>query len=452
MPTSVSKTMVKRRLISLEDDKLEVDKLWERDKAASQGNEYDVLYNKLKDTEEAKTVIKEGTDEEPSPTEEPVPEDSTEEEPSIEEEPDAELTEAVESIRELKYSQETFATTLAEIGDMAAVLGTIGIQYSVSGLKQIFKGVLYLFVKIARLTFTSMYVLSKYLERRRNSFENLKKSVTSLQESLRTIQERAGANPDIQDKYTTPSIINALKIGPSVDFKDNVNQLTSYMDQTVKSISEQILHETNTISHILATGRNGTASLPQNVMRLNPQSMHLKEGVIQGYENSSEYVTSYHGDRTLPGDIVMVATFPKEDLEEKHDIIRGYNDSSMVLGIDSQSFKEITVVDYMTPEQLTDFLNEMERLCDVCLAHSALYDRVKSSKAQLKSLLKNYFSFLSHNQKKLSLNDSYMEEVYLKVMFIDRVYLTAMMDMHDYVSRVLVAGTRFAKSNIEQLA
>lgn len=437
---------MRRRLISLEDDKLEVDKLHDREKAANQGNEYDLLYNNLKDTDEAKGAVKQDTEETP---EEPTEDDSSSD---TEQEPDAEYSEAVESIKELKYSPEAFATVISEIGDMAAVLGTMGIQYSVSGLKQVFKGVLYLFVKIARLSFTSMYMLSKYLERRRNSFENLKSSVNSLQEALKKAQETAQANSEFQDKYSSPSIINTLKIGSSVDFKDNLNQLTTYMDQTVKAISEQILHETNVISHILSSSRTGMGTLPKATMRLQPETMRLKEGTVQGYENSSEYVTSYHGDRILPGDIVVIATFPKDDLEEKHDIIRGYNDSSMVLGFDTQSFKEIQVVDYMTADGLTEFLNEMERLCDVCLAHSALYDRVRSSKTQLKSLLKNYFSFLSHSQKKVSVNDSFMEEVYLKTMFIDKVYLTAMMDMHDYVSRVLVAGTRFAKSNIEQLA
>lgn len=443
--------MKRLRLIANESDKLEIEKLHDQEKSANQGNEYDDLYNKLEDTKTAKKEVKGDSggdaDMPTDPGAEPDEDTGT-----GDDQQDGEYKEAVESIRELTYAQESFGEVMSVMGDMASTLGTLGIQYSMSAVKSIFKGVLIVFIKVARLTFTSIYMLSKYLERRRNSFTNLKKSIQSLKEVLAAAQEAAEPTGEVKEQYTSVSTINTLKISDSVDLTKNVHVLGAYMDQTIRGISEQILQETNSINHILAMGRNGQYVLPKNTMTLNPEGMKLREGQVSGYEPASEYVTAYHGDTLLPGDVIMVATFPKNDLEEKADIIRGYNDSSIILGFDSRAFKEVSAVDYMTADNLTDFLNEMERLCDVCLAHETLYDKVKASKIQLKTLLKNYFSFLNHSPKKVSLNNSFMEEVYLKAMFIDKVYLTAMMDMHDYVSRVLVSGTRYAKSNIEQLA
>lgn len=148
----------------------------------------------------------------------------------------------------------------------------------------------------------------------------------------------------------------------------------------------------------------------------------------------------------------MIATFPKDDLVEQSEIIRAYNDSSIILGMDLSNFREVGSLDYMNAAALADFVNSLETLCASCVAHESMYERIKESKVVAKGTYKGYFSFILHSPKKIKAKDTFLEEVYLKSMFVDKVYLYSMMDIHDYVAKVLVAGTRYVKNNIETLS
>lgn len=417
--------------IALEEE-LEVDKLHDRELAARKSGEYDVQYNELKENNKAKEETKEeeGTEE--------VPEGET----------DVQETDALESIKELAYSPETFSSVIYSLADMTTTLGVLGIQYGSSIARHVFKGVVYLFTKVARLLYTSTVMLNKYLERRSGAFNNVKKSIGQLRSSLKEIKE----NNDISDqKFTIQQTINMLKVGDRVNFTDNINQLTSVIESTIKAVTSQIINETAAINHIMSAGKTGFGKLPTDVMKIRPDQLGLTEGAIQGYQPASEYVIPYRNRFNLPGDVALIGMFPNSDMDELLDITKGYNDSALILGFDTTSFIETEAVDYMNSEDLGTFLDSLEKLCDTCIAHEAMYEKIKHSKLYIKSYFKNYFTALVHKDKKVSVKDSFMEQIYLKSMFIDKVYLSFMINFHDYASRVLVAGTRYVKENIDQL-
>lgn len=439
--------MGKIRVISLEST-LEVDKLHEKELAANKSGEYDALYNNVQEMNKVEEV----KESEKEPTEDASEETSTEEPDASMVESDASVESFRESFGKLEYSAEDFQSSLASVADLAGSLGVLGITYGGKALKSLFKGVVYIFAKLGKLLYDGTNFLVKYLNRRINSFSNLKKSIASLKQTLNAIESKDEVSDLTDLKYTNVQSINSLKIGDSVDFTANIKKLSQFVDTTVKSISNQIYHENGAINHIMSSGRMNSAKLPTGIMKVNPTEFGLREGNVQGYENNSEYITPYHSPTILPSDVVLVATMPRDDLSDIEDVIKGYNNSALFLGFDISSFRKVDAVDYMNNQELSGFLDSLDALCDICIAHQAIYEKIKHSKLYMRTSLKNYFLSLANMENKTTIKSSFMEYIYVKSAFTDKVYLTAMIDIHDYVGKVLTVGTRFVKNNIEQLS
>lgn len=450
--------MARKTIIGLEEQ-LEIDKLHERELTANKGGEFDILYDQVKKDNDVQAKVAENKDnaDVDGSGEEEDDSSSTDSDADTTDdlEVDPEAIEATESIRNLQYSPESIGVALTVATEVAVVLGTLGIQYTAYAITHLFKGVINIFVKIARLLYTSSFMLKKYIERRVNSFDNLKDQISSLKKTIKEIQEKnQPIDPDklSQVKYSSETIINVLKAGESVNFTENINQLTGFVTTTIKGMSTQIVNDTSSVLHIMSSSRSGTGKLPSSIMAVRTDAVGLVEGPVEGYEPGSEYVTSYRSNVPLPGEVVLVAALPREHLEEFEDTVKAYNDSSIILGFDISTFRKVEAVDYMTIEQLSGFVDSLEQLCGLCIEHQKLYDQIAQSKSGLKNSLRNFFSQLSNSHRKVSVKDSFIEYIYLKSMFVDKVYLSSMIDIHDYVSKVISAGTRYAKSNIEQLA
>lgn len=441
------------------EEQLEIDKLHERELTANKSGEFDVLYNDVKNDNDVQQTLAENPPDDAESADTPVDPD-TDVDPDADAEPtdepvDEEVTEATESIKELTYAPEAIGAVITAATDLAATLGTIGIQYTAYAAKHIYKGVVYVFGKIARLLYTSTFVLKKYLERRVNSFDNLKSSIVAMQKTLKEIQDKSEAvDPEKLSamKYSSLQIINSLKSGESVNFTENINQLKEFVETSVKGMSTQISNESSAILHIMSSARSGNGKMPSNLMAVHTEAVGLSEAKVDGYEPASAFVTTYRSDVPLPGDVILIAALPRPHIEEFEEIVKAYNDSSIVLGFDVPGFKKVEAVDYMTIEQLSGFLDSLNGLCDLCIEHQKVYEDIGKEKMYMKNSLKSFFMSLSNMNKKVTVKESFIEYIYLKAMFVDKVYMSSMIDIHDYVSKVIAAGTRYAKSNIEQLS
>lgn len=435
-----------RRRAIAQEEQLEIEKLHEQELAANKGSEFDVLY----DQTQKNIAADQETNEKNDSTDEP-PAGGDDEALGEEEATPSEEAPALEEIRSLTYASEDFATFTHDFKETSMLLGTLGITFSLAIISNLFKGVVYVFCKIARLVYVSTWALKKYLERREGSFEGIKASVADLRKTLDAVKESGDASDLSEQKYTQTKIINTLKIGNSVAFSENVEVLRRFVGDTVQRLSAQIEHETSAVQHIVSASARDATTLPAKLMNIDAHGVGLTAGVVEGYAPASEYVQAYHSAHVLPSDVVLIAAFPRDDLEDFDAITKAYNDSSMVLGFNMASFTEVETVDYMTIDDLSGFLDKLDQLCDVCIAHEAVYTKIKNNRLVLKNSLKNFFHGLRNKTHKVSLKNSFVEYVYLKTMFVDKVYLMSMIDLHDYATKVLTAGTRMAKDTISRM-
>lgn len=486
--------MGRRLRIALEEE-LAIDKLRDAELAANKSGEDAILYDNLKKDKDAKDqaaaadsgggddfsgtgaddVSDGSTDDDPvedppeddTPDDDPEPEeeepkDDDKDKPDPKDDPKAEKPDkdaeepAQEEYRYFTYASEDFSSAVSSSASYfkAAVvaLGVLGITYGPGIARHVYKGVTYAFSKLAKLLYVSTSSLTKYMTRRINSFQNLKADIATLQKALALVGDK-DEQVDLTDHaFTNQKVINALKIRDSVDVMANIGVLQKFVGTLINDLGKQISNDNAAIKHIISYSQMGLQKPAAVLLATKPFSPNLVKGSVAGYAADDQYVESYKYNEPLPSDVVLLAMLPKEGLTELADFAKAYSSAGIVLGVDATTFKHVVSIDYMTNDTLAGFLAELDKLCDICIAHQSLYEAIKRDKAVMRFSFKQYFERIAHSTEKVSLKDSLVECVYLRTMYIDKVYLVAAMDVHDYSARIINYGLSYVRDNLNKLS
>lgn len=444
------------KLLFSTEEELNIVALHEAEQAASKSSQFDSAYDQLKNdlentTEEGSSPssIAEDTPEE---TNDDVIEDSTDT-------PDPEEPEvpAQESFRNLKFiglssiSTEGFFDSTSEnsFKDNLKYLGMLGIHYGGMLLKGLFKGVLYLMVGIIKSLFNGIKVLTTEMHRKINSFENLKKEIADLRKLL---ESKKDSSDDVEKLiYDNQKIINSLKIGDSVDLPVNIKVANDFITSFIEYVDKHVSNEVKSLKLIIAADLSGTGTFDLSKLSIDVNESFLSEGELSGYKKPNDDLIAYHSKQTLPGDIKVIGYLPSTVIKDKNTIIDAYNHSGLFLGIDTVGFKSVENIHYMTKDVLITYLDNLEALCDLCIKHRLLYESVIRNKLNLRFSFKNYFNDLIHREGKTGFKNSFIEYVGIKNLFIDKVYLAAAMDVHDYAITTIKNSLSFIKDNAGKL-
>jgi len=444
-----------KHIFFAQEDILEVDKLLQAEEEAKKSGEFDILYKNIEQDKDTKEDIEE---ENASETD---TEDSTDDN-SEDVGDDVGLSQ--ESLRALQYDSiaiEDFETVKhyvstaanvvgSAIKDAATYLGNLGITYGPTIARNVYKGVIYTMGKLTKLLLTSLVITTKYISRRVNSFNNIKKDIDALKKSLAIIEK---PNEEFTSTYSNKKVINTLKISENVNLNATVSQLTVFLNDIISNIDTSVKNDVGSIKHIIAQSSiTGGTKTPINLMKVKPITGSMVHGNIEGYSVTSNFTEGYVYKNVLPGDVLCMAHLPIEDLNNIDDVKEAYNNSSLFLGIKTNDFKEVDSIEYLTKDELSKFITTLNKLCDICIEHQNVYESINKLKFGLRYNFRTYFNSIIQSVTKVSLQNTLIEYVYLKTMFIDKVYIAGAMDLHDYTVKVLINSLSFAKQNIKQLA
>lgn len=470
--------MPSKSIFAYSAEMLEVEKLEQRETQAAQLGGAEVLFDELKQKQEVEDAAGEADEEGDSvpggdsDLGEPGSGDAADGSADDQvEEPSEEESLAREEFRNVSYALESTQDDSAfwsyknmpsggtpedamksRFNQASAVLGTLGISLTWKMASALFRGVLAVFEKLGRLVFAGGKLLARYLDRRKSSFQTLKETIQGLSKSLDLIDEKSEPRDVSENIFTNEMTINALKIEGSVDFTANIQVLHDFVKTMINDLGQHMVNDISAVKHLVYAGSHGVATLPKNVMNVPMVTQRMVEGSVDGYDVQGEFTQSYRYSQTLPSNVVLIAGLPVQGLENLSEISKAYNDSKMILGFDQSTFKQVQSVPVMTSENLRVFINELDKLCDLCIAHQAVYEKVQRVKSDLVSNFKNFFLSLAQKTQKVSLQESFVEQVYLKSMFVDKIYLSTAMDIHDYTAKTIGSGITYVKDNLRQLA
>lgn len=440
------------------EEQLEIDKLHEQELEANRNGLFDQTYNEIKQSDEvAKKAEEESEDTEDSETTEDSDNTTTDDEKPVEEDKTEEGSAAVESFNQYRPSMESWDSIANGAVDASKALFNaskylvgLGVTHIPKMAGATFKGLLYSACMLSHFLVASFETVSTYIERRRNSFDNLAGDIKKLKDTLKIIKGYK-EQTELTTGYASETVINSLKIGDSLDLTSNVNALSKFMANTIQSLASSFEGSIEEIRHLLASDLIQTPPSPETIVKIKTDPAGFKQGELAGYKPENENLVSFISSERIPGDAVLILMLPKPDMEDINEIAKACNDAKSLLGIDTANFKAVDKLDYMAIDDLMKFADALEKLCRECQAHEEVYERILKAKNSLKLTAKNRINKLFGNITPES-KDPLLKYVQLKSMLTDKVYLTGSITLHDYASSIISKGLSFAQSNVKALS
>lgn len=334
-------------------------------------------------------------------------------------------------------------------------LGQLGIKLGTDTLPKLaghlYKGIVYAFNRLGYGFAVGLTALDQYLTRRINSFNRLHEEIQKAKQAVELLKK--DKPKDFKDEfYTDDKNINQLSIGSSVNLKDNLDTLTKFVNSTMQDLGLCIKEDLSSIEQLISYSHLGGSKDLLDLLVLKPKIKNLVTGEIDGYQTNSRLVTSYHVKTMLPGNTVLICHLPSPESKTREEWIQAYRESDMFLGVVKSNFHLTDQISYLNANELSDVLNKLETLCRACIGHQSFYENMKKQKLHQRLVYKNYFDSIVRRDKKVGLKESLIDLVTMKNNFVDKVYLPAAIDVHDYAVRIINAYLKLVAKNVEVLS
>lgn len=372
-----------------------------------------------------------------------------------------------ESLRELGQNDlvlESFGEVLSTVGKTvvpltSAALGGIyhGLQWAavtVAGLtvkhgpgvlKVMYKGVIYSLAKTIDVLGKTYVLVDKAIERRRNSLESLKEQLNVLKSIVTSIESKDVPSEDMVITYGNRGVIDALKCGESVDFVNNLLVLDKFLTVTIANLHKAILDDIAGIRYLTTAFTHSNKIDHVDLLRLKFPGVGLSEGSVTGYEPSSEVVVAYKSTHPLPGDAVVIAEFPSNDLKTQDAYEAAYKESKLYLGFNKVNYHQVSDVKLIGFNQVKNLVTVLEKLITTCEKQQTLYEDIRKTKPSVMLSIKKHAMNLVESNTKVRYNDSLVGPMHLKSTFIAKVYLAGSLDVHDYAAKTISNGLSLAE-------
>lgn len=337
-----------------------------------------------------------------------------------------------------------------KLANLGVFLKDIGIEYGPKILSFLGKAGYVIATESAKAIVTGSNNLKRFLNKKMNSFESLLKEINELHDK---VQHFATDNPNAKPSgtYKEEDKIAVLKIGSSTDIPKNLKQMLKFTEVAVINITKLFDNESQTILHLMEMDTTSNKHNMPSLLGAANFSSALKQGTLKGYEPKDDNMISYISDTVGCGDVRIVAHIPDTKIKDIDAIKQAYNNSGMFLGIDLSHAHGANEVQYVDVKQLLATLVSMKDLCTKCITHEQQYKSIDNKINTLGNKLKGFFNSLVNSKDKLSLENTTMDYVYMKLGFINKVYLPCMMDIHEYNIKVLKASINYVHKNMSSL-
>lgn len=357
---------------------------------------------------------------------------------------------ALESFGEVLGSVRGAVTTVAGVVANALlssvrVIATLIATHGKDILKGMYKGVIYTLANIINGIGKTYSAIDKAIERRQNSISSLKKQLDTLKTLITSIETREKPIEDLKITYGNKAVINALKSGDSTDVVKNLLVLDKFLVSTIGNLHRAILDDVASIQYLTTLFTHGRNINHVDLLRLKSPGVGLATGSLVGYDPVSEYVQPYKSRDPLPGDIVVIAELPKESLTTLEGYEQAYKDSKLYLGFNKANYHQVNDIEVVGFNQVKSVVSTLEKLIFTLEKQQTLYEDIRRTKPGVILSIKRHAMNLVESNTKVRYSDSLVGPMYLKSIFIAKVYLAGSLDIHDYAAKTISNGLSFAQ-------
>lgn len=338
-------------------------------------------------------------------------------------------------------------------GSILASVGTfLGTKVAPAVGSALYRGIAYGFSRLSHGFMLGLTVLSKYLERRRLSFANLKTKIGKAQEAVRLLQSGQAVPLDNLPAFENQKTIRQIAIQDSVDLEKNLEVAHRFVADSIDGLGHAIKQDVVAIQQLIDYSSVTSEVNVSKLLKISVPLKGVRAGSVEDFVPSNPHIVSYVGTSILPGNTVLILSLPSENPNKNQgEWVLAYRDSEIFLGVDRSKVRVIESIPLMTLGDLAKLLGSLEALCDLSMKHQKFYEDIRNTKLSQKNVYKKYFESLTSRNRKVSIKESLIDLVTLRNNFIDKVYLPAAMDIHDYSVRVITAYLTYVEKNVRLL-
>ena len=339
----------------------------------------------------------------------------------------------------------TLRKTVELLQSSVAEVSSLTLQTAPKILKSMYKGVVYGVAKV-KLTVGKIYsATDTSIERQKTSTAMVRKRLDALKEILEGAGTKKDGVEDMVITYRNKDVVPTLVCGSNTDIVKNLENLDGFLSLAQAALHKAIIADFNAIRYYGTVFTHGKKIDPLELVKPVVPAMGFVKGPPWGYKPSSELLQSFHSETKLPGNMVVVAELPKDDLESMDYYASAYDASRMYLGFDKEAYQEVEELKVVGIQKVKEIVSALEKLLTTCEKQQTLYEDITRTKTGVMLSIKRHAMNLVESAIKVRSSDSLVEPMYLKATFIAKVYLVGSLDIHDYAAKTISNGLSLAE-------
>jgi len=299
--------------------------------------------------------------------------------------------------------------------------------------------------KIFKIIYDSRMITQGFYTLKLRIGNGFKDDISRLREIVKLLDD----NAEISGSYVKPTIVNRLTVGDSIDLNTILDNYGVYNNALVEICSSKIAMNSKDIRSIIIAYKVNTHKIAKGVMASNLYFDSLtRDGDLDILDNPTEYTKVIHGIDLLPGNRRLLSIVPLSNLDNMEAITKAFFNCKSSLGIDARDIGDVSDIPFRNKADLLMLLDKLESFTDGFISDLSMYRVVIKNKLGLTKQIKIYLQALVNTRPTLGM--SLIDNVYLKLRYIDKVYLIAMIDNTSHTVKTISATLQYIKANIKQ--
>lgn len=344
-------------------------------------------------------------------------------------------------------SQSLVSSALAGALSGVKYLAALGVRYGPGVARNTYRIVATTAVGVSKFLYVGGAAFAKFMKRRRESAEKLQKQIDNYREVLSMITE-GGEVAEIDVEYPNTKLLSEIISTDFPEVKDSVDNLASIIQNELIPFLDDVIREIRGVSTMVSRF---------DVARYTPDEDDLivkkpRGFAIRDTAENNPMVKPLRLSSTLPGGNVLEYDMPLVTENNSESANAAYRAAKMRLAVDKTHYVVVDQKPYLQIEAIGSLLDSVEKLLKVSNALESKYRLVMQEKSSMRQPLRLYFNKVFTADKRLHLQASMLDVVYLRTLLIDRVYLVGVIDTHDFIVGVIAKTLRVVNDHLRAYA
>lgn len=237
-----------------------------------------------------------------------------------------------------------------------------------------------------------------------------------------------------------------------------MSAIRGFLQNEISELDKAIETDVRAIELLIENSRRGIRFSPIMMLNTHFNAGSFSNRRVEGYAVNEDLLDTYAYRTVLPNGCLPMLAFPKPSIikeasetEDTSTVAAAYHGSFFVLAAAPSEAPREAILHYMDKRELSLLLNEVDAVIKELDAHMASLKQNAKRVERLKLGYSHYIHWATAQDEQKNLRQELLDIIHLKQHFVTKVYLPAMLDIHDYAANQALTMLSYARQSIKQI-